>query len=215
MLMRGFTSTSNPASHGEIGGAKLLGTADDRTTPLGLFNFAESYREAADKLAMELARPRFDSPPRYLFYHSIELYLKAFLRSTGLTVREIKDKSHGFCALCAACTERGLSPDDEDRQVIGLINAQGNYIRARYIETGPMTVATLEALSRTGASLAAKIGGALKASGAPAREPRPSPLKPDSQQISADLSEEDRLIIEIAGELIDGDIEPRNAQYKG
>lgn len=163
---------------------------------------------------MELARPRFDSPTRYLFYHSIELYLKAFLRNSGLTVREIKGKSHGFCALCAACTERGLEADEGDRQVIGLINAQGNYIRARYIETGLMRVASLEALSQTGGSLAVKIGGALKGSGVPVREPRPSPLKLDSQQIPADLSEEDRLIIELAGELIDGDIEPRNAQDK-
>ena len=57
-------------------------TEEDRTNALGLFNSAECYRQAADILGTEHARAlRFDQPIRYLFYHAIELYLKAFLRA--------------------------------------------------------------------------------------------------------------------------------------
>jgi hypothetical protein len=57
-------------------------TEEERTNALGLFNSAECYREAADILASEHAKAlSFDHPIRYHFYHAIELYLKAFLRT--------------------------------------------------------------------------------------------------------------------------------------
>src|SRR6266436_159255 len=107
---------------------------DERTNEMGLFNFAEAYREAADILAVDHPKAlRFDAPIRYLFYHSIELYLKAFLRSRSRTVEQIKKLRHGFAGLRAACTERGLWLAEEDLTVLKLIDAEGNYIRARYI----------------------------------------------------------------------------------
>ncbi len=65
----------------------------DRSNQLGLFNFAEAYRKAGDTLAVvHAAALRFHSPVRYPFDHSIELYLKTFLRQQGLTVTD----SRGF-----------------------------------------------------------------------------------------------------------------------
>jgi len=155
-------------------------TVDERTSPFGLFNFAESYRKAADILAFE--RPEsmrpFDAPVRYLFYHSIELYLKAFLRSDGLTVRQMMKLSHGFSALRDVCTTRGLWLADEDRDVLAQIGAEYNYIRARYIRTGFFRGATIEALSRTGASLVETVGGRLREPGIAIRDVAPSRWSP-------------------------------------
>jgi hypothetical protein len=179
---------------------------DHRTNQLGLFNFAEAYRQAGDILAVEHATVfRFGDPIRYLFCHSIELYLKAFLRQHGLTVGQIRDLSHGFAGLREACSERGLRLDEEDFSALELIAAKDNYIRARYIHTGLMTVATIEALSRTAASLAAAVGAVLKLAGLPLREIRRSPLK-NSGSLTTPLSNEDRAIVEMADRLFDDDL---------
>lgn len=183
---------------------------DDRTNELGLFNFAKTYRKAADILAVEHPNAlRFDDPIRYLFYHSIELYLKAFLRKHALTVAQMKGLRHGFAELCDARTERGLWLTEEDREVLELIDAEGNYIRARYIETGAMTVATIHGLSRTAASLAETVGNHLRASGVPLREIRQSPLK-NSESFTTSMSDDDRVFIELAGSLIE-DSPPEDA----
>src|SRR5258707_7116063 len=106
--------------------------SDDRTNELGIFNFAEAHHEGADILTVEHAKAlRFDAPIRYLFYHSIELYLKAFLRKHGLTIAQMKNLGHGFKGLRDACTERGLWLAEEDCEVLELIDADANYIRAR------------------------------------------------------------------------------------
>jgi hypothetical protein len=57
----------------------------DRTTPLGLFNYARSYWQSA----VYLHRPRVkvrhpDAPITLLLAHAIELYVKSFLRLQGL-----------------------------------------------------------------------------------------------------------------------------------
>src|ERR1700741_5247012 len=125
-------------------------TTEDRTTALGLYNFAESYRDAADRVRSSRAkRLLFDAPIRFLYSHAIELYLKSCLRADGLTVQEIKDRyGHRFKELRKACARRVVELDDEDVDVISLINGS-NYWRSRYIETGFKHDATLAALART------------------------------------------------------------------
>jgi hypothetical protein len=56
------------------------------TTALGLFNYALSYRAAADKLQICKVRATHPhAPVPFAYYHSLELYLKAFLRAHGLS----------------------------------------------------------------------------------------------------------------------------------
>jgi hypothetical protein len=63
-------------------------TDDDRTTPLGLFNYARSYWQSAVLLHDARARVTHpDAPVTLLLAHAIELYLKAFLRLRGLALR--------------------------------------------------------------------------------------------------------------------------------
>lgn len=61
---------------------------EDRTNEVGLFNMAESYWKSA--AALHEASPRVTyalSPVLFLYYHTIELYLKAFLRDTATPPR--------------------------------------------------------------------------------------------------------------------------------
>jgi hypothetical protein len=62
---------------------------------------------------------------------------------------------HGFTGLRDAASEHRLSLAEEDLTVLELIAARG-----KYIETGAMTVASLEALSRTAASAAETVEAA-------------------------------------------------------
>lgn len=127
----------------------------DRTSALGLYNFAESYRHAADRVRAGRAAPlRFDAPIQFLYSHALELYLKSCLRADGLSIEAIKDRyGHRFTKLQGACASRGVIFEDEDIEVIGLVDGT-NYWRSRYIETGFMQVASLPAMARTADSLA-------------------------------------------------------------
>ena len=57
---------------------------DDRSTPLGLFNYARSYWQSGVLLHHARAKTTHpDAPVTLLLAHAIELYLKAFLRLRG------------------------------------------------------------------------------------------------------------------------------------
>jgi hypothetical protein len=76
-------------------------TDDARSSPLGFFNLAESYWAAA--VALENAGLRTThptSPISFLYYHAIELYLKAFLRTHGHSARELRGKNFGHRTCC-------------------------------------------------------------------------------------------------------------------
>jgi hypothetical protein len=110
---------------------------DDRTTAIGLFNYARSYWRSGVHLAalnLEVTHP--EAPVTFLFYHAIELYLKAYLRSRNLTVKELRDIGHKVTSLAQEARRRGLFLDDEDQDVISLMGETDTIIRSRYIVTG-------------------------------------------------------------------------------
>jgi HEPN domain-containing protein len=135
---------------------------EERTTALGLFNYARSYRASADHLLsakLNVSHPH--APLTFLFYHAIELYLKAYLRSKGDTVAQLKSVSHNISKLAAEVQSRGLTLDDEDKEVLSLMAEADNVIRSRYIQTGAFTRPEEEALSRTCAALEESVAKAL------------------------------------------------------
>jgi len=144
--------------------------ADDRTTDVGLYHFALSYRHAADELARRPAKGTHPHAPiRSLYHHSIELFLKAYLRLYGAEVAELEKIGHRFGPLLARCRSAGLTPDDEDVEVINMLGCSDAWTRARYIETGKFHWPTVEALARTAKSLAGLSRAAFKAAGKPVR----------------------------------------------
>jgi hypothetical protein len=148
-------------------------TKEDRTNALGLFNSAECYRQAADILASQQKALRFDQPIRYLFYHAIELYLKAFLR-TDLPLDKVERYGHRFRRLRGACTSRGLPLEQHEREVLTMIDTDKAYIRARYIITGLSQEVAIKDLSWAAAVIAQKVGVQLQQRGLPLRPTEPS-----------------------------------------
>ncbi|WP_233890104.1 hypothetical protein [Paraburkholderia flagellata] len=120
---------------------------DDRTTSIGLARYAHEYIEAASVVDQDHAGKHPGSQispiPAYFFvHHGVELTLKAYLRHSGVTVRELGSKKYGhdLHACYRKAKELGLlkifkeTPDDliAMRMLVGLNDRHG----LRYIRTG-------------------------------------------------------------------------------
>lgn len=117
--------------------AEELQDDDGRTTSIGLFNTAEAYRLSA--LALEKARVEAghaDSPIRWLYFHALELYLKALLRRR-YSVARLQDFGHKFERILEEAEKLGLVVMDEDREIFFLMINTDTVMEARYILTGP------------------------------------------------------------------------------
>lgn len=139
-----------------------------RTTALGLFNVADSYwRAARYLLAGKLKTTHPISPVSFLFYHAIELYLKAFLRHHGCKPEELRSKKFGHktCHLSERASHLGLYFNDGDKEVLSMMATTDAVIRSRYIQTGYYQWPSPGALDRTCKSLRQSIGEALRKDG--------------------------------------------------
>lgn len=84
-----------------------------RTTPLGMIRYAHEFMEAAlavdekigNRAGFEIVAP---IPVLYLVGHSIELSLKAYLLSYGVTLRELRHFGHNLHASFRKAKELGL-----------------------------------------------------------------------------------------------------------
>jgi hypothetical protein len=138
---------------------------DSRSSPLGFFNLAESYWRAAG--ALENAKLRTthpNSPISFLYYHAIELYLKAFLRLHGHSAKELRSKKFGHrtCCLSERAANLGLRFNNGEAEVFSLMSCTDAVIRSRYIETGYFRWPAPERLDRTCKSLRQSVGEELK-----------------------------------------------------
>jgi hypothetical protein len=112
-----------------------------RTRPIAYFNFAETYWTAAKALRRSRARATHkDSPIRFLYYHAIELYLKAHLRARDIHPYEMRNKfGHDVGKLSRKSAGLGLQFDDKDLDIFHLMSKTDAVIRSRYILTGAFT----------------------------------------------------------------------------
>jgi hypothetical protein len=111
-------------------------TQDDRTTAVGLYHYGLSYQACAEQLRCsppdDLA---FDAPIRFLYWHTSELFMKAFLRAAGLGVRELRDIGHRLGRLHNECVERGLPLGSYPSAFFDFTD-EAEPLEARYIVTG-------------------------------------------------------------------------------
>lgn len=122
---------------------------ENRTTPIGLFHYGDSYLMAAKALRTRKVRTTHpDAPIQFLHYHAVELYLKAWLRLHGATLKELRTLGHGATRLAKRAEALGLHFDDEDHEVISLM-AGDVVIRSRYLKTGYFKIPHPDALDRT------------------------------------------------------------------
>jgi hypothetical protein len=143
-----------------------------RTTPAGIFHRAEGYWLSAKALQnAKVKHGHAHSPVCFLYYHAIELYLKAFLRQKKHTVDELSSSKFGHKTnrLSARAEELGLVFDEHDKELFGMIGDTDIVIRSRYIRTGAATRPTFESLNATCENLREDIGRLLIKAGAAVR----------------------------------------------
>lgn len=133
-------------------------TEDDRTTAIGLFHYAHSYAASATalrRLDLNLTHP--EAPIRFQYNHAIELYLKAFLRLHGLTVKELRSKpySHDTEAMLKKAEEFGLYPVLPH---VVAIERAGKDTIDRYIVTGVRKELVLDLINEACQALHDRIG---------------------------------------------------------
>ena len=140
----------------------------ERTTSIGLFNFAESYWQAANALnKVQLKSTHPDSPVAFLYYHAIELYLKAFLRMHGHRPFELASWKFGHSThrLKNRAEKLGLTFNNEDLEVLSLMATTDAVNRSRYIQTGYFRWPAPGVLDRTCKSLRKSVGSKLREKG--------------------------------------------------
>jgi len=143
-----------------------------RTTPFGMFNMAESYFRAARALkAAKLKGTHPDHPVAFLYYHSIELYLKSFLRLHGHSAKELASRKFGHqtAALVGRADQLGLELMDEDREILDLMANTDAVIRSRYLLIGAFYWPTIDGLDRVCKSIRVPIGQSFRRKGFPVR----------------------------------------------
>jgi hypothetical protein len=136
----------------------------ERTNAVGFFNTARSYWRSAEQLRsvrVEATHP--DAPITFLFCHSIELYLKGYLRGGGRSLGELKKLSHRVADLARASSEAGLKLTPEHSELLSHIDEADVAIEARYIVTGFKTLPTNEAFSELCEALDKSVCAALSA----------------------------------------------------
>jgi HEPN domain-containing protein len=143
----------------------------ERSRPVAYFNFADTYWTAAKALRRSKAKASHkDSPVRFLYYHAIELYLKAHLRAHKIHPYDMRNKfGHDAGKLSAKSAELGLDFDDEDLEIFDLMSKTDAVIRSRYILTGSYRLPDIDALNRTCKSLRLSVGKVLIAKKEPIR----------------------------------------------
>lgn len=82
-----------------------------RTTPLGLWSYAKDFSEAADIILEKKGESALFPPLYYLYGHSIELALKAFLRTRGRSLDDLKKLGHDIGKIYPKAMEAGLSAE--------------------------------------------------------------------------------------------------------
>jgi hypothetical protein len=150
--------------------AALEAEENARTTEVGLFHYAVSYNEAADFLATKNTRSIHPEAPReFLYVHAIELYLKASLRNSGKTVKELRVIGHSLAKLVEEFQRLGNRLTGDEIASISFISDSNANLQARYIRTGAYTKMTNDTLSDLADKLRGAVGTELKTSGHPVR----------------------------------------------
>lgn len=167
-------------------------TPEERTTEIGLFHFARSYWRSAEQLRAskpDVTHP--DAPILFLFYHAIELYLKAFARNAGYDLKRLKNISHRIAEAGQAAQKEGLELTPDDFELLRLIDSSDNVVRTRYITTGAHSRPEENVLADFCTYLDKAVGEKLIKDGHPVRSAQYSAARtPAGQSLEENLAEE-------------------------
>lgn len=128
----------------------------DRSPPIAVFLSGESFFQSAQYLRTgikeEAVRLRFNMPVYYLYSHAMELVLKAYLRSKGLTSNRLRSREYGhkLQLIWEACLAEGLphhpANDAFVAQMVEILDPFAVDFEFRYIQTGFKSLPTLDAV---------------------------------------------------------------------
>lgn len=131
------------------------------TRPIGIYNYANSYRHAALSLrAGKAPGTHPDAPILFLINHAIELYLKSFLHARRIPEAELSRKPYGheLLNLAWAAKQRGLCPTERTYAVIRMLDAYNTKITSRYIQPRVYRPILDEALDAAAIEIHQKVG---------------------------------------------------------
>jgi hypothetical protein len=141
---------------------------NNRTSATGLYNFAESYRDCAERLSVDPPPGLiFEAPIEFLLFHAMELYLKAYLRSVGYSAEQLRSRKFGHLLrkLHAEAVEHGLKISRYPDAFFDFMDP-AEPLSARYIATGFIQgKASLQAIRAVATELREGVGEALRAQG--------------------------------------------------
>lgn len=111
---------------------------EPKTTAVALFNYAHSYAQSAVTLEdNQTEATHWNAPVYFLYFHAIELYLKALLVSFGHDLEDLrKTYGHRVRPLAELCQKQGLQLSLDAEQAIDLMSDTDNVITSRYIRVG-------------------------------------------------------------------------------
>jgi hypothetical protein len=141
-------------------------------TPLGWFNLAHAYLFDAATLYKAEERPRrwhYEAPVHFLYFHAIELFLKAYLRTQGVTDQELRlQHGHHLKNLIDEAEARRM-PVTKRIHRVRLFQmadeAKDQPIRSRYLRTGPATILPVVRLHEAARDLQGIVESALHRAG--------------------------------------------------
>lgn len=136
--------------------------ADLHDPAIGYVNVGRSYEASALRLPVERADKSSylpDHPRRQLLVMAIELYLKAYLISQGMTEEEIRKKfSHKLGAIAEHCRSLGFHISHDGLDLLILIEDCQTFSLDRYFTGGTRTVPKTEALQDLAGVLFKSVG---------------------------------------------------------
>lgn len=106
-------------------------------SPGALLNFAREYHQAAEELFN--SKSRIEHVKYFLYLHTTELLLKAYLQAHGT-----KYRGHNLSDLYKKCRDLGLKIEADDRvgiqNIVSLLESGNKAMGFRYfnLKTGPM-----------------------------------------------------------------------------
>jgi len=145
-------------------------TASPDASPIGTFNFAHSYLGAAralDRLDWRDLETHPDSPVAFLYWHAIELFLKAFLLADGMKIAELRQKKfgHNLIALRGEAIRRGLPLTDQINELLDFMPSTEAMIDLRYLRLGWHTRPAFHEIEDASMNIYRLVGAELKKRG--------------------------------------------------
>ncbi|WP_157934107.1 hypothetical protein [Microvirga ossetica] len=138
-------------------------------TPSAWFYLAHAYLYDAATLsaAPKPAGGHYEAPVRYLYFHAIELFLKAYLRLKGIEEKKLKYSpyGHNLNSLANEAEKLGLFIGKRVRLVCDATDDFDDPLDARYIKTGRRRALLTYKLHEAARDLQSRVEQSLNAAG--------------------------------------------------